>query len=186
MDRTVLVIDLTPLSTKVSVGNDTLGSRTYGDIPPLNGLAFTSPSPQAEKPVSGSAFVLDSTLLDLLAAKAVGEQLTKQALSYMIERRWLAENKGAAPGGRFFALGKRQPTPEEAVALAPSFIAWAREYAPAFPVRVAISGPRRNRQRPEDRAVACDSVPVDESRTSPRSARLVANCGCQCFAGEGV
>ena len=85
----------------------------------------------------------NSTLLDLLAAKAVGEQLSKstqQALSYMIERRWLAENKGAAPGGRFFALGKRQPTAEEAAALAPSFIAWAREYSPAFPVRVAISG----------------------------------------------
>ena len=94
--QTVLVIDLTPLSTKVSFGNDTVGSGTYGDIPPLNGLAFTSPSPQAEKPVSGSAFVLNSTLLDLLAAKAVGERLSPQALSYMIERRWLAENKAAA------------------------------------------------------------------------------------------
>ena len=110
--QTVLVIDLTPLSTKVSIGNDTLGSRTYDDIPPLNGLAFTSSSPQADKPVSGSTFALDSALLDLLAAKAVGERLTPKALSDLIERRWMAENKGAAAGGRFFALGKRQPTPE--------------------------------------------------------------------------
>lgn len=145
--QNVLVIDLTPLSTKVSAGNEALVNRTYGDIPQLNGLAFTSPSPQAENQVGGSTFTLDSALLDLLAAKAVGEQLSKeailgqQALSYMIERRWLAENKGAVPGGRFFALGKRQPTPEEAAALAPAFIDWARKYAPGFPVKVTISGP---------------------------------------------
>ena len=144
--QTVPVIDLTPLSTKISFGDDTVSRQTFDDIPPLNGLAFTSPSARAEKPVGGSAFALDSTLLDLLAAKAVGEQLSKQgllgqqALSYMIERRWLAENKGAAAGGRFFALGKRQPTPEEAAALAPSFIAWARENGPDFPVKATISG----------------------------------------------
>jgi hypothetical protein len=90
--QTILVIDLTPLSTKVSFGNDTVGARTYDDIPPLNGLAFTSPSRQAEKPVTGSTFALDSALLDLLAAKTVGEKLSPQALSYMIERRWLVEN----------------------------------------------------------------------------------------------
>jgi uncharacterized protein len=138
--QNVLVIDLTPLSTKISAGNETLAGRTYDDIPPLNGLTFTSSSPQAEKPVSGSAFELDSTLLDLLAAKAVAERLTPKALSDLIERRWMAENKGSAAGGRFFALGKRQPTPDEAAMLAPSFIGWAREHSPAFPVRVTISG----------------------------------------------
>ena len=137
--QNVLVIDLTPLSTEVSIGNDTLRRQMYDAIPPLNGLAFTSPSSQGEKP-SGSAFALNSTLLELLAAKAVGEQLSQEALSYMIERRWLAENKGVAPGGRFFALGKRQPAPEEAAALAPNFIAWARKNALAIPVRVSLSG----------------------------------------------
>ena len=138
--RTVLVIDLTPLSTKVLAGNKILAGQTYGGIPPLNGLAFTSSSPQAEKPVSGSTFALDPALLDVLAAKAVGEKLSRQALVYMIERRWLAETKGTAPGGRFFALGKRQPTPEEAATLAPSFINWASQHAPAFPVKATISG----------------------------------------------
>ena len=80
----------------------------------------------------------------------------------MIERRWLAETKGTAPGGRFFALGKRQPTPEEAAALAPTFIAWAGEHAPAFPVNVTISGAVEVRKRPEDRAVASDPMPIDE------------------------
>ena len=138
--QTILVIDLTPLSTKVSFGNDTVGSRTYGDIPPLNSLAFTSPSPRAGRPVGSSAFVLDLTLLDLLAAKAVGEKLSPQALSYMIERRWLAENKSAAPGGRSSSSASASRLPEEAAGLAPSFIDWAREHAPAFPVSVTITG----------------------------------------------
>ena len=94
--------------------------------------ASRSPRPP-RKPGSPSAArhsCSNSTLLDLLAAKAVGEKLSPRALSYMIERRWLAENKGDALG--FFTLGKRQPTPEEAAALAPNFIAWAREHAPPF------------------------------------------------------
>ena len=164
--RTVLVIDLTPLSTKVLAGNEILAGQTYGDIPPLNGLAFTSSSPQAAEPASGSTFALDAPLLDLLSAKALGQRLSRQALSYMIERRWLAENKGSAPGGRFFALGKRQPTPEEAATLAPSFIDWASQHAPAFPVKATISGSVEvaNGQKTAPwRAIPCLSMSGDAS-----------------------
>ena len=164
--QNVLVIDLTPLSTKVSTENKTVASQTYGDIPPLNGLAFTSSSPQAAEPASGSTFALDAPLLDLLSAKALGQRLSRQALSYMIERRWLAENKGSAPGGRFFALGKRQPTSEEAATLAPSFIDWASQHAPAFPVKATISGSVEvaNGQKTAPwRAIPCLSMSGDAS-----------------------
>jgi uncharacterized protein len=134
----VLAIDLTPLSTKSTIGNDVLASRTYDDIPRLDGLSFAASS-QVASFAPGASLTLNATLLDLLAAKAIGERLTPQALSYLIERRWVSENKGITPGGRFFILGKRQPTPEEAAAMAPSFIEWAREHGPAFPARVTLS-----------------------------------------------
>ena len=137
--QTVLAIDLTPLSTRSSIGNDTLASRTYDDIPRLDGQAFTADSPQASPAANGAPLALNSTLLDLLAAKAIGERLSPQALAYLVERRWLSENKGITPGGRFFMLGKRQPTPKEAAAMASGFIDWARQHGPAFPVRVTIS-----------------------------------------------
>ena len=137
--QTVLVIDLTPLSTKVSAGNETLAKQTYDDIPPLSGLAFTAPSPEAAVPSDHAALSLNSAVLDLLAAKVLGNQLSPRALSYVVERRWLSEQKGVMPGGRFFTLGKRQPTPEEAASLAANFIDWAREHAPSFPARVTIS-----------------------------------------------
>ena len=179
--QTVLVIDLTPLSTKVSFGNDTVGSRTYGDIPPLNGLAFTSPSPQAEKPVSGSAFVLE---LDA-SRPAGGESGRRAAVAAGAQLHDRAALAGGEQGGRPGFLCARQ-TPADPRggrgAGADLHCLGARE-------RSGLSGEgdhfreRRSRQRPEDRAVARDPVPVNESRTSPRSARLVEVCGCQCFAG---
>jgi (2Fe-2S) ferredoxin len=141
LGQNALAIDLTPVSLKASIGDDTLASRTFDDIPALNGAVFTSsaPPPTTQPPGSGPA-PLDAAMVDLLAAKAVGDKLSQEALSYLVTRRWLYENgKGAISGGRFFALGKRQPTPEEALSLAPSFVDWARQHGPDLPARVTIT-----------------------------------------------
>lgn len=170
--QNVLALDLAPLSTKSSIGDDILASRKYDDIPRLDGQGVGAPSAEAAAPAQGSAFALNSTVLDLLAAKAVGTRLSPQALSYLIERRWLSENKGIAPGGRYFTLGKQQPTPEEAAALAPDFLAWARDHAPSLPVRVTITGrvavPNGQQTMPW-RAVPCLAVANSAGSFSPGS-----------------
>jgi hypothetical protein len=139
--KNVLAIDLTPLSIKTSIGDDTLASRTYDDIPRLNGLAFVTTSPQAAPTGIGSPLAFDSALVDLIATKQVGDRLSTQALTYLVSRRWRYENGegNTVPGGRFFAIGKHQPTPEEAASLAPGFVEWAQAHGPVLPARVSIS-----------------------------------------------
>jgi hypothetical protein len=52
--RSVLAIDLTPLAIKTFVGDDTLASRSFDDIPRLEGAAVTSPAPQPTASASGT------------------------------------------------------------------------------------------------------------------------------------
>ena len=141
LGQNALAIDLTPVSLRGFIGDDTLANRTFDDIPALNGATFTSsaPPPTTQPPGSGPA-PLDAAMVDLLAAKAVGDKLSQEALSYLVTRRWLYENgKGAIPGVRFFALGKRQPTLEEATSLGPSFVEWSRRHGPDLQARVTIA-----------------------------------------------
>jgi uncharacterized protein len=140
LKQNVLAIYLTPLSIKAFIKDDTLASRSFDDIPRLDGAAFTARSPQPSGSANSSPLSLDSALIDLVTTKVVGDRLSPQALTYIVTRRWRHENgEGSSPGGRFFAIGKRQPTPEEAASLAPSFVDWARTHGPALPVRVSIS-----------------------------------------------
>ena len=137
--RNALAIDLTPLSIRTFIGNDTLASRTFDDIPRLDGQAFTAPAPQPTASATASSLPLDAALVDLVATKAVGEKLSQQARIYLVLRRWRYENgEGSTPGGRFFVVGKRQPTPDEAAALGPKFVEWVHQHGPDLPVRVTL------------------------------------------------
>jgi hypothetical protein len=148
-----VVIELEPRSIRLGPANtadNEIPDREY----PIAAVGIDrSGSPQVEaagKPARiNRPVAFDVALLDLLAARAAGEQSSKEALAYLVIRRWVYEGRPGSPiGGRFFR-GGRQPTPEEAAELGKSFIAWAKTAAPAFPIRAVLSAPIEiNKGRP--------------------------------------
>jgi uncharacterized protein YecT (DUF1311 family) len=136
--RPMLLIYLVPQSTKIlAEGGQVVATRSFRDIPFLNASSFVS-SPTGGT-AKGAPIALDSTGVDLMIASSVGDKLSPEALAHLVARRWIHENGTATPvGGRFFVLGKRSPTAQEAADIGPRFVAWARGHAPAFPVRVAV------------------------------------------------
>ena len=143
----LVAIPLEPLETVISFGGTVVARRTYQDIPHLDGSSFTAPAPAkpAKAPVPAAASTatsqLDAALIDLIAAREAGSRLSPEALAYIVLRRWNIENESPRPsGGRFFLIGKRQPTADEALGMGKSFVAWAETHAPALPVKVTVSG----------------------------------------------
>jgi len=138
----VLLLRLTPKSATVSSGSERLAERRFDDIPALNQASFvaneTAPAPAAGD--VGSPGVLDAAAFDLLTAAAVGERLSKEALAHLVTRRWVLENGSPGPRtNRFFQIGKRKPTPNEAAELASQFVKWAQAQGKAPPVQFTIS-----------------------------------------------
>ena len=140
-----VVIEIEPRSIRlgpVNTSDNEIPDREY----PIAAVGIDrSGAPRVEvdgKPVPISRPVaFDVALLDLLAARAGGEQLSKEALAYLVLQRWVYESRPGSPiGGRFFHR-RSQPTPEEAAELGKSFVAWAKTAAPAFPVRTVLSAP---------------------------------------------
>jgi uncharacterized protein len=136
-----LAISLTPLKTTISASGKDLMVRDFDDIPALDAGSFVAaPESIATKTATGP-LPLDAALIDMLAAKAVGTQLSDEALAYLVTRRWRFESDPRnAPDMHFFARGKRQPTPEEAASLGKEFVAWASANTPELPLRVTVSG----------------------------------------------
>ena len=158
-----IVMDVTPLSSSVSGGGRTVASRSLEDIPRLDANSFSRPAAIAATP--SGPILFDGGLADLLAAAAVGDRLSPEAMTAMVVRRWIFENQRpqmigdnngggtpyASPGAtvwpaRFFVPGKREPTVTEARELGPAFLDWARNAAPALPVTVALPGRIRLRR----------------------------------------
>ncbi|TBE36219.1 hypothetical protein ELH06_38365 [Rhizobium ruizarguesonis] len=151
--RPALLLQLTPQSIDVSSKEVSIYSHSFDDVPALSTTftdsQATSPAQKAAGPVP-----LDSGLVNLLAASTAGGTLPQEALANMVNQRWVVENKQdklvdlgwvaknsspAVSSDRFFVVGKRQPTPEEAAGLGAQFIAWAKGNAPSLPARVTLS-----------------------------------------------
>ena len=126
---TLLVVKLQPIKAQLRIPGDNLVVASVTFAPTL--------WPGASSHTASSGLRLDSDLLDLLTAKFVGKQLSPEALAYIVVRRWQLENAaGPALAQRFFAVGQKRPSPDEAAALASNYVTWAAAHAPAAPVRV--------------------------------------------------
>ena len=137
-----LVIDVTPIKTVVSVNGKILAERSYENVPRLDAKSFTaSEPPSASRPIASGPIKLEAAFIDLLAASAVGDRLSSEALAHMVVRRWLIENARGYAGRRFFVVGKRAPSPEEAADLGPAFARWAKANTPALPFQVFATSP---------------------------------------------
>lgn len=135
--RPALLIRLAPQSIAISSGGRIIDSHVY-DVPPLSGAFTASPTPPAARETAGP-LPLDRSTIDLLTAGTVGEKLSREALAFIVTRRWAVENSGDPVGGdRFFVVGKRQPTPMEAAELGPQFVAWAKSRISSLPMRVTL------------------------------------------------
>ena len=137
-----LAINVTPIKTVVSVNGKILAERSYEDVPRLDAKAFTAPEPpSASRPIASGPIKLEAAFIDLLAASAVGERLSREAQAHLVARRWLAENARGYAGRRFFVVGKRAPSPTEAADLGPAFARWAKANTPALPFQVFATSP---------------------------------------------
>ena len=126
---TLLVVKLQPIKAQLRIPGDNLVVASVTFAP--------APWPGVASRTASSGLRLDSDLLDLLTAKFVGKQLSPEALAYIVLRRWQLENAaGPALAQRFFGVGQKRPSPEEAAALASDYVSWAAAHAPAAPVRV--------------------------------------------------
>ena len=140
--REALAINVTPIKTVVSVDGKILAERSYEDVPRLDAKAFTAPEPaSASRPIANGPIKLEAAFIDLLTASAVGERLSREAQAHLVARRWLAENARGYAGRRFFVVGKRAPSPEEAADLGPAFTRWATANTPPLPFQVFAASP---------------------------------------------
>jgi uncharacterized protein len=162
----VLEVAVQPLSMQVQSASRSVLSRRFDNVPTLRQDAFVA-APTAVAPHPDSAPLrLDGSLIDQIVTNALGEKLQPEALAHIILRRWGFENgKSAVSGARFFQLGKRAPSPQEAVGLGADFIAWARANAPRLPLPVIVDG----------------RVEVDVGAANLRWSQL--NCFARSFAG---
>lgn len=170
-----VVMDVTPISAKVTASGRVLASRSFGEVPRLDASSFSRPATAAVAPPAGP-LLFDSGLADLLAAALVGARLSPEAVVGMILRRWSYENEpppsigdgrgGGTPyaspgatrwGALFFTVGKRRPTADEAARLREPFLAWAQSAAPPLPL--AVMTPGRIELRKNQSAISWSSMP---------------------------
>lgn len=111
-----------------------MASRDLSAIPD-----FASRDAASSANTSG-AVALDLPLIDLLTARYVGKALSPEAIAYLVERRWRYEASQNRSIDRYFTVGARAPTAEEAIAQAPRFFEWAQTHAPALPLTGFMNG----------------------------------------------
>ncbi|WP_158238520.1 peptidoglycan-binding protein [Pollutimonas subterranea] len=151
--RQAILIRLEPLSLTLESGLGTVTTHAFNHVPKLDDKSFitagqvtVSDNPVALSPES---VVLSPALIDLMVARAVGENLSEAAMAHIIARRWRFENTEASPmGGRFFVRGKRQPSLDEIHPIIPQFVTWATQALPTVPQQVMIKVPMMNGLQP--------------------------------------
>lgn len=188
----LLLLRLAPLSMKASLDGTGLAARDFADVPRLDAASFTGDAGAGASLSTGESLEMDAALIDLLAASAVGDAMSPEALVHLVARRWALENETDDPlGGRFFVAGKRMPTETEAADLAPRFLTWAKGVAPGFPLRLATTAEIRlkgDAQRLEWSSLPCFAGPSQDTRIVTSTERRGLN-SCQTsrdFARQGT
>jgi uncharacterized protein YecT (DUF1311 family) len=150
-DAPVFLLEMEPLSIHVSLDGRQIAERRFDDVPRLNDAtadnvetASAAVSPDlAEAPVAPleDGLLLTAQSADLISLALVGNSLPKDALAYRVLRRWHDEKASDDPvGGRFFTVGRRSPTVEEARELGPKLIGFAQKRLPQPPIKIRLDG----------------------------------------------
>ena len=131
----LLLINVVPRSLTVNAnnGNEIL-STTFSDVGSLNAGPLGNSD---QHPVAA----LDAEIIDILAANAIGKSMPREALAYLVKRRWVYERNQNGRIDRFFQIGSPQPDGEAAAAQGDAFLNWAAQHAPSLPVNVTTGGP---------------------------------------------
>lgn len=150
-DTPVFLLEMEPLSIHVSLDGRQIAERSFDDVPHLNDATADSAetASRAVSPDVGEApvapredvLLLTAHSADLITLALVGNSLPKDALAYRVLRRWNDEKASDDPiGGRFFTVGRRSPTIEEARELGAKLITFAQKRLPPPPLKIRLDG----------------------------------------------
>jgi len=137
-DRPILVIRLDPASLRLELDGIEIAARSFDDIPTLDsGFVAASEGSSAERSIFDVARPISGDVINLVLASALDP--ADPRYGGLVTQRWHLERQEGVLGGSFFVIGKREPTEQEAQALAQDFAAWAGERVPPFPGELTLT-----------------------------------------------